>query len=363
MGYVALIFFFGTTVLASATGIVLVSLIGPGRVQVAGDLPPAVVQENAGVLANLLQVLRSMVPENIVTAAGDFNILGLLLCSIVVGVVLTTLKEQRERETVLYFFLGCNTIIMKIVKVVMWYAPIGIASIIAARLGGDKDFLDTLFRLFLYVVTVLLGLFIHGVVTLPLIFTLVRRELPFRFLRGLAQALVTAFGTDSSSATLPTTMRCVEAYGVPTMTSRFVTTLGSTVNMNGTALYEAVAAVYIAQLSGVSLTITQLILVCLTATIAAAGAAGIPEAGLVTLVMVVEIVGLPPESIGYILAVDWFLDRCRTVMNVEGDAIGAAIVDHFVSPRVSEEVEEGSHEIEMEDIPPAQLGGGSGDDH
>lgn len=179
-----------------------------------------------------------------------------------------------------------------------------------------------------------------------------------------AQALVTAFGTDSSSATLPTTMRCVEAYGVPAVTSRFVTTLGSTVNMNGTALYEAVAAVYIAQLSGVTLTVGQLILVCITATIAAAGAAGIPEAGLVTLVMVVEIVGLPPESIGYILAVDWFLDRCRTVMNVEGDAIAAAVVDHFVTPTLNsadgqeanDAKEESTAVVEMEAFSSASAG-------
>jgi Na+/H+-dicarboxylate symporter len=157
------------------------------------------------------------------------------------------------------------------------------------------------------------------------------RRNPFTYTFNLLRALLTALSTSSSSATLPVTMECVEGNNkVSNRSASFVLPLGATVNMDGTALYEAVAVIFIAQSTGIELTTGQLVVVFLTATLAAIGAAGIPEAGLVTMVIVLTAVGLPISGIGTILAIDWFLDRMRTTVNVYGDAVGAGVIDHMV---------------------------------
>merc|ERR1719480_40660 len=179
-------------------------------------------------------------------------------------------------------------------------------------------------------VTVTLGITFHGFVILPLIYSIVTRSLPFKFIGKMGPALATAFGTASSSATLPVTVSSLEeGCRVDQRISRFILPIGATINMDGTALYEAVAAIFISQVNGMELSIGQVIAISITATAASIGAAGIPQAGLVTMVMVLETVGLPPEDVTIILAVDWLLDRCRTTINVIGDSIGAGIVNHL----------------------------------
>ena len=190
-----------------------------------------------------------------------------------------------------------------------------------------------------YMVTVLGGLFIHGFIVLPFFCWLFARCNPFKFLYQMRQALLTALGTDSSSATLPVTMECAtEVAGVSKRSAGFVLPLGSTINMDGTALYEAVAVVFLAQAYGLDLPLSTLILVAITATLAAVGAAGIPSAGLVTMVIVIDAVNgtlastpgsptIPIAAIGLIVGVDRLVDMCRTMVNVWGDAIGAKIVD------------------------------------
>jgi Na+/H+-dicarboxylate symporter len=179
--------------------------------------------------------------------------------------------------------------------------------------------------------TVLIGLAIHALVVLPLILWLFGRRNPYRYLMNMGAALLTAFSTASSSATLPLTIECAEQKNmVSRRAAYFVLPLGATVNMDGTALYEAVAAIFIAQAVGMALGIEQQVLIFLTATLAAIGAAGIPEAGLVTMVIVLRAVNLPLEGIGLILAVDWLLDRFRTTVNVWGDATGAAIIERHL---------------------------------
>jgi Na+/H+-dicarboxylate symporter len=179
------------------------------------------------------------------------------------------------------------------------------------------------------VVTVILGLFIHFIFLL-VVAVVVGRRSP-KFFVKLARPLAVAFGTASSSATLPQTMAATEEAGVSKKASQFVLPLGSTVNMDGTALYEAVAALFIAQVHGIQLGIPEQCIVILTAAMSAIGAAGIPEAGLITMVIVLNSVGLPLEGIGLLLAVDWFLDRFRTAVNVWGDAVGTTVVDRFTS--------------------------------
>ena len=181
-----------------------------------------------------------------------------------------------------------------------------------------------------HVVTVLSGLAVHFVVLLAILMLVARRGLDY--LVNMLRALLTAFGTASSSATLPLTMECARENKINPRAVQFVLPLGATVNMDGTALYEAAAVMFIAQAYGIDLGLGQQVIIFLTATLAAIGAAGIPEAGLVTMVIVLKAVGLPLEGTGLLLAVDWFLDRFRTSINVWGDAVGAAVLHRLWNP-------------------------------
>lgn len=283
------------------------------------------------ILDVLVEVLVGLVPTNLFKAMAEAEVLPLILFSLVLGGVLSTMGESGR--PVLAVFQGLNDAIMQMVHLLMYTAPLGVFGLIAARLGeagGWMGFLPELTRLAAYTVTVLAGLGIHSLVTLPVLLILLTRRSPLPFLTGMMPALTTAFSTASSSATLPLTMECLKGkLGVSARTTSFVAPLGATVNMNGTALFQAVAAVFIAQMHEIPLEPVSLFLIFLTATLAAVGAAGIPEAGLVTLVIVLKAAGLPITGITMILVIDWFLDRCRTAVNIWGDAVAAAVVDRF----------------------------------
>jgi len=281
-----------------------------------------------------VKMILGMVPENVVRAMAEGNILPLIVFSILFGGVLSTFGKRGK--PVLDFFTVLEEIMMKMIHLILWVSPIGIFGLIGGQLGeagGGDAFLYKLWSLRFYVRNVLVGLLVHGLIVLPLFLSFFGRRNPFRFLRNMATPLVTAFSTASSSATLPVTMETiVESNDVSRQTAGFVLPLGATVNMDGTALYEAAAAMFIAQLSGHDLGLAEQLVVFMTATFAAIGAAGIPEAGLVTLLMVLNSVQLPLESIGLLLTVDWFLDRCRTTVNVWGDSVVAAIIDRDLNP-------------------------------
>lgn len=181
-----------------------------------------------------------------------------------------------------------------------------------------------------YAATVMAGLAIHGLLLLPLLYLLLVRKNPIRFFLDMSAVIMTSFGTSSSSATIPVTIKSLEDLsGLDSRVVRFCIPVGATLNMNGTALYEAVAALFISQVRCWSLSPVQIVLVSITATAASVGAAGIPQAGLVTMVIVLQAVGLPVEDVALIFVVDWFLDRFRTVINVLGDCFVAAIVNHL----------------------------------
>ncbi|KAL9964511.1 hypothetical protein ACROYT_G028162 [Oculina patagonica] len=259
---------------------------------------------------------------------GGMNILGLAVFSIVFGIVLG--KMGVKAKPLKAFFSALNDAVMILVTLIMWYAPVGICSLIAQRVASMEDIGEELSRLALFIVTVMVGLTIHAFIILPLIFFVVRRTNPFVFMYGMKDAFMTAFGISSSAATLPTTIRCLEENNnVDARISKFVLPLGATVNMDGAALYEAIAAIFIAQLNEVDLSGGKIIAICLTATAIAIGAAGIPSAGSITTIIVLQAVGLPLDDIGLIMAVDWFLDRFRTTVNVLGDSIGAGVVEHL----------------------------------
>lgn len=274
---------------------------------------------------------EGLVPRNLFNAMVNTDILPLIFFALLIGAALSVLGNGARRTIKVISTL--NDAVMRLVGWIMEVAPVGIFGLIATRLGeagGFKGFLPELLALGKYSFTVLGGLTIHAFVILPLILLIFGRRHPLRYLKGVGAALLNAFSTASSSATLPLTLEGVQKEnGVSNRTASFVLPLGATINMDGTALYEAVAAIFIAQVYGITMTPVEQVVIFLTATLAAIGAAGIPQAGLVTMVIVLNAVGLPIEGIGLILTIDWLLDRFRTTVNVWGDSVGAAVIEAY----------------------------------
>jgi Na+/H+-dicarboxylate symporter len=329
-GGITISYYVITTGIAVFVGLIMVNLIQPG-VGIAltgGGVPENVAsKQDMGATDILFQIIQ----PNLVESAANTQLLPVILFAVVLGAALTTVG--RKGVQVIDFFSGFNDAMMKLVVWLMYLAPIGIFALVAGRLGAaqlEGGFAEEVAAVGLHVVTVLSGLAIHFGILMLILFFIAGRG--WSYLMSLMRALLTAFGTASSSATLPLTMECAREEGLDPRAVRFVIPLGSTLNMNGTALYEACAAMFIAQAYGVPLGFEHQIIIFITATLAAVGAAGIPEAGLVTMVIVLNAVGLPLEGIGLLLAVDWFLDRFRTSVNVWGDAVGAAVVNRFLPP-------------------------------
>ena len=328
MGGLTVLYYAVTTGLAVFLGIVVVNVVQPGVGIELGDttVPEQVLgKEELG----FKDIILSFLSDNIFGAMAQMDILPIIIFSLVLGGILTTLGEAGE--PVIRFFDGLNEAIMKMVTLLMWFAPLGVFGLVAGRFAAAGDLGTLVGGLGKYMLAVLAGLAIHGFVVLPLILWLFARRNPFTYLLNMSTPLLTAFSTASSSATLPLTIDHVtEKNKVSRQSSYFVLPLGATINMDGTALYESVAAIFIAQAVGIELTFTQQVMIFITATLAAIGAAGIPQAGLVTMVIVLRAVGLPLEGIGLILAVDWLLDRFRTAVNVWGDSCGAAVIDRRI---------------------------------
>jgi len=328
-GAITLFYFMTTTAFSVVIGLAMVNFMQPGKsVEMVSEMPEGVAAKKA---VGITDILQSFISPNLVKSMLDMDILPIIIFSLVFGGVLTTLGEKGK--TVINFFDAVNEAIMKMVHLVLYLAPVGIFALIASKLGaagGGDAFWAELLKIGKYAFTVIAALLLHALVVLPAILIFVTRRSPIKFFKGASAALTTALSTASSSATLPVTIECaVENNQVSRRASLFVLPIGATVNMDGTAMYEAIAAIFIAQMLGIELSFTQQIIIFITATLAAIGAAGIPEAGLVTLIMVLQSVGLPLEGIGMLLSIDWFLDRCRTTVNVWGDSIGAAVVDQL----------------------------------
>ncbi|NXN38010.1 EAA5 protein, partial [Rhinoptilus africanus] len=259
--------------------------------------------------------------------SNEMNVLGIVIFSATIGLLL---GKMGERGAPLVNVCQClNEAVMKIVSMAVWYFPFGIIFLIAGKILEMEDPSVIGQKLGLYAITVVSGLVIHGLILLPLLFVLITKKNPFAFIQGILQALLIALATSSSSATLPITLKCLlENNGIDRRVARFVLPVGATINMDGTALYEAVAAIFIAQVNEYDLDLGQIITISITATAASIGAAGIPQSGLVTMVIVLTSVGLPTDDITLIIAVDWALDRFRTMTNVLGDALAAGIIAH-----------------------------------
>ncbi len=344
-GGAAILYYVATTIMAVVVGLVLVSLIQPGVGTVDQQTLDAIPRDGAVSAeqgeADLETILENLVlmlfTDNLISAAGEAQLLPLIVFSIIFAGMLTTMGARVKAITEM--IVQVNDALLSFILLLMKVAPLGIFCLVAARFGeaqAEGDFLQVLSQTGWYFFTVILGLATHAFITLPLILWVFTRRNPFQFMYQMSQALLTAFSTASSTATLPVTMECaVEKAGVSKQSTDFVVPLGATINMDGTALYEATAAIFIAQALGFQLGLLELLTVAVTATLAAIGAAGIPEAGLVTMVIVLNAVGLPVEYIGLILSVDWLLDRFRTAVNVFGDSTGSAVVERTF-PRPSQ---------------------------
>lgn len=317
MGLKTFLYYAATTILAVLVGLVLVNLIQPGvGLELSGEQVTAEPK-------TVIEIIREIVPDNLFNAAAKGNVLPIILFSIVFGVALSSVGEKAK--PVINFFESLNAVIMRITGWIIRLAPLGVFALMAYMVG-EMGF-SVMKNLALYMATVLVGLAIHSVITLPVILKVVGKYSPVRFVNNMFSSVATAFSTASSAATLPVTMDCLEnKAGVSNKVASFVLPIGATVNMDGTALYEAVAAMCIAQAYGFEFGIAQQLVIMFTAALASVGAAAIPSAGLVTMAIVLSAVGLPLEGVGLIIAVDRFLDMCRTAVNVWGDACGAVVV-------------------------------------
>jgi Na+/H+-dicarboxylate symporter len=290
----------------------------------------------------------SMVPTKSKTSEG-VNTLGLVIYSVIFGLALSSLGPYGK--SVLKFFRCFSQIMMIISNWVMWLAPVGIFCLLAGQVLEVGDLHDTFHLMRMYVFTVLLGLLTHGMLVLPVLYFVICGSHPFKVIGNASHALLTAFGTSSSTATLPATVSCMEdKSGVDPRIARSVLPIGAVMNMDGTALYEAVAALFLAQLNGISLDFGSIIAVSLFATIASVGASGIPHAGIITMTMLMNALGLPAENIAFLIPVDFLLHRCRTTINVLGDTLGASLVDTLCKEELAKLPIECSTSISYKDV-------------
>ena len=324
-----LFFFFSTMAIAVVLGLTAANLLQPG-----GGLQIAMFQDAMqGFQATQMSLpdffahfLHSLF-QNPIAALAQGNVLAVVIFALLLGIALVVGGERyRNILTLMQEFLE---LILMLVGWIMRLAPFGIMALLLQLVATqDTSLLTTLIK---FVVIVLGTTLLHGVVVLPLILYLITGMTPLKFWLGAREALITAFATSSSAATLPVTLRCAEQHlHVKRDVAGFVIPLGATMNMDGTALYEAVAALFIANLVGVELSLLQQMVVFVTAMLAAIGAPGIPSAGMVTMVMVLQSVGLPVEAIAILLPIDRILDTIRTMVNVEGDLVGSLVVQKWI---------------------------------
>jgi Na+/H+-dicarboxylate symporter len=325
VGGATLLYYALTTASAVLIGLFVVNLIQPGAgIEQLSDIVPESIAGKAE--TGFVEIIKSLITPNIIFAAANTQLLPVIVFCLLFAAALTTIGEKNV--TIIRFFDGLNEVMMKLVIWVMTFAPIGIFALIAGQIGkagGGIAIKNELLAVGSYCFTVILGLTLHFILLFIILVIFSKRGRDYLF--KLLRALFTAFGTASSSATLPLTMECAIEAGVDKRSVKFVLPIGATINMDGTALYESVAVMYIAQAYGMPMDLGDQAIIFITATLAAIGAAGIPQAGLVTMLIVLNAVNLPVEGIGMILAVDWFLDRFRTVVNVWGDSVGAAVIE------------------------------------
>ncbi|MBE0654609.1 MAG: cation:dicarboxylase symporter family transporter [Bacteroidales bacterium] len=324
LGLKTISYYMITSTLAILTGLLLVNVIRPG---IGADMN--FIQKVEGLVEkqrDFRDLLIQIVPENVFQSIVENDMLPVIFFSILFGFFITRVNRPAA-EFLTSFFNSVFEVMMKITMFIILFTPLGIFGIVSKVVADQDNLIQLVSRMGLYMGTVLLGLIFHSLVILPLLVKFIGRSKPYRHFSNMSTPLLTAFSTSSSGATLPLTMTAVEENsGVSNKISSFTLPLGATINMDGTALYECVAALFIAQAYGVDLSVGQQVIVVITALLASIGAAGIPMAGLVMITVILTAVNLPLEGVGLILAVDRILDMFRTATNVWSDSCGAVII-------------------------------------
>ena len=333
MGGKTLLYYITTSTLAIVVGLILVMWFQPGLIDgepaksVLGlhhNTEEVTARVGEASATDISGIFLRMIPPNIVQAAAQGQMLGLIFFSLLFGYFVTQLQGGLK-TSMQSFFEGVFEVMMKITDLVMRFAPIGVFALVAKVVAtSGVGVFESLLKFFL---VVLAALIIHMFIVMPILLKVLGRVKPHKHFKAMSPALLTAFSTSSSSATLPITMDCVkDNAGVSNRTSSFVLPLGATINMDGTALYECVAALFIAQAYGLELGFAEQFTVVILALMTSIGVAGIPAASLVAITIILGAMGLPAEGIGLILAVDRVLDMCRTAVNVFSDSCGAVII-------------------------------------
>jgi len=326
LGLKAFLYYLTTTAMAVMTGLILVNLLMPGKEEKPDGLKvPEIPQTEE---FSLEKLILGLIPQNPFSSFAQGEVLQIIVFAIFIGLAVLTIDKFKQ-EIIKNFFEGFNDALIKLTKWIIVFTPIGVFALVSyliARVG-----VDILLSLWEYALTVVVGLLIHAFINIPLIAFIFGRYNPYKYFVQVREAPLLAFSTASSAATLPVSIELAQERGrVKKKVSGFVLPLGATINMDGTALYESIATVYIANIYGIDLSISQMMIIFITVTLASIGAAAIPGAGLILLTLVLSSVGIPLEGIGLIIAVDRFLDMVRTSVNVWGDLNGAKIIDRFV---------------------------------
>ncbi|XP_043471202.1 excitatory amino acid transporter [Leptopilina heterotoma] len=363
-----LVYFILTSLLNAIIGVILVILIHPGDPGLKESIAPSTQARAVNILDSLLDLGRNMFPENLFQAAfqqahtvyvpkkqffqnyserlestegppdeelmrviqyrSGTNTLGIVFFCLVFGTFLGTLGEKGQ--VVIDFFKAVFEVIMRMVSTVMWMTPIGITSVIAGKILGVNDLSLVMSQLAWFIVTIVIGVFLYQLVFMQLIYLSIVRKNPFKFYTGLAQGTLTAFAMASTAAALPVTFRLMtDKLRVDPRVTRFVLPIGCNINMDGTAMFVAVASIFIAQMNGIFLGFGELITVILTSTAASVSSASVPSAALVLLLVVLSAIDAPVQDVSLLFAIDWFVDRVRTTNNMLGDCYAAAVVEHL----------------------------------
>jgi Na+/H+-dicarboxylate symporter len=321
-----------TTIIAIIIGLLISNIIQPGRmlaqdaknrlISASQEETPELTMEEIDI--DIINFFVEIVPKNPIGAMSNGEMLQIVFFAVIFGVTLSLIEKEKSAH-VLNFFSGVNDTFIKMVEMIMKLAPFGVFALISVTIA-DFGF-EIITTLIWYILTVLIGLILHTVIIYSMVVKFLGKRSPIDFFKSIREAQVIAFSTSSSAATLPVTMRCVENnLKIPKKISGFVLPLGATINMDGTALYQGVATVFIAQVFGFNLGLSEQITIIITAVLASIGTAPVPGVGIIMLVMILKSVNLPPEGIALILGVDRILDMCRTITNISGDAAVAVAI-------------------------------------
>jgi len=341
-----ILYFLLTSLISACVGLFLVLIIHPGDSSIKSMLGDGTTEaKKTSIVDTFLDLGRNLVPDNLFQAAfqsavtehdpetnsnsvqyrDSTNMLGIIFFCLAFGVVLGAVGKKAA--AVIEFFAVVDEVIMRMVTTIMWISPIGISSVIAAKILDVDDLATVMTQLTMFILTACGGIFLYQFTILQAIYFFFVRKNPFSFWATLFQAWMTAFATASTATALPVALQCLEKAGVDRRISKFVMPIGATVNMDGTAMFVTVASIFIAQLNNIPLNAADYVTIVLTSTAASVASASVPSAALVLMIIVLTAINAPVQDVSLLWAVDWFVDRCRTTNNMLGDAYGAAVVE------------------------------------